>query len=69
MSPQTPLKVGITMGDPDGVGPEVIRAAIDRLGRRAQHVAWSLYGLERAFEGVDGEVHLATGERPERDAV
>jgi 4-hydroxythreonine-4-phosphate dehydrogenase len=61
--------VGITMGDPAGVGPEVIRAAIHTLGHRARHVTWTLYGLERAFDGVPGEVHLATGERPERDAV
>lgn len=57
------------MGDPAGVGPEVIRAAINALEPRAEHVEWALYGLQSAFDGVPGVVHPATGERPERDAI
>jgi len=57
------------MGDPRGVGPEVIRSAVATLSPRAAHVSWALYGLPEAFDGVDGQLHRATGERPERDAI
>lgn len=57
------------MGDPDGVGPEVIQAAVAAAAPRASHVEWALYGLESAFDGVPGIVHPATGQRPERDAI
>ncbi|MDP6947146.1 MAG: 4-hydroxythreonine-4-phosphate dehydrogenase PdxA, partial [Myxococcota bacterium] len=69
MNGRRTLRVGITMGDPAGIGPEVIRAAVRALLPRAPHVQWALYGVEEAFGDLPGEVHRATGARPERDAI
>ena len=68
MSP-TPITVGITMGDPAGVGPEVIRAALTALTPRTDHVTWALYGHEAVFDGLPGERHPVSGSVPERDAI
>jgi 4-hydroxythreonine-4-phosphate dehydrogenase len=69
MSAGTPIRIGVTMGDPRGIGPEVIRAAIQGLLPRVDHVTWALYGTPEAFRDTPGEVHKATGKRPERDAI
>ena len=69
MSTVTPIRVGVTMGDPRGIGPEVIRASIAALLPHATHVTWDLYGTAEAFGDAPGELHRATGTFPERDAV
>src|SRR5207248_7522382 len=38
-----PLRVGITLGDPAGIGPEIVRAAIDS-GRLPQGVEYQCIG-------------------------
>jgi 4-hydroxythreonine-4-phosphate dehydrogenase len=69
MNAVTPIRVGVTMGDPHGIGPEVIRAAITALLPFSGHVTWDLYGTQEAFRDTPGDVHTATGTYPERDAV
>jgi len=69
MSTSTPIKVGVTMGDPRGIGPEVIRSAIRALEPHASHVTWRLYGTAEAFRDTPGSVQTATGTYPERDAI
>lgn len=69
MSAGAPIRVGVTMGDPAGVGPEVIRAAITRLLPRSEHVSWVFYGSEEALGGLPGELRQPSAPFPERDAI
>ena len=69
MSEERPLQLGITMGDPKGIGPEVIRAAVRTLLPRTSHVSWTLYGTQDAFRETPGAIKTASGARPERDAI
>mgnify|MGYP002869005658 CR=1 FL=1 len=63
------MRIGVTMGDPDGVGPELMRASIAALRPTMPHVEWVLFGSQDAFQGTPGELHLSSGAFPERDAI
>ena len=59
-------RIGITMGDPRGVGPEVTRAALAALGPVAD---WVVYGDPALYPGVEAELVPPSGAVPERDAI
>ena len=69
MSSAAPITLGVTMGDPKGVGPEVTRAALSLLSHRADHVRWRFYGPEETMDALPGERYTASGTYPERDAI
>ncbi len=61
------MRVGITMGDPRGVGPEITLAAIHALDLRAEYV---IYGPEGLYPGLDAVFRPPTStSHPERDAI
>ena len=60
------MRVGITMGDPRGVGPEITRAALAQLGAVAE---WTIYGPPERYAGVDARFEPPSGAIPERDAI
>ena len=63
------LRLGITMGDPRGIGPEIIRAAVTHLTHRNPGVTWVLYGLPDLFRSLNVELEEATGPRAAREAI
>lgn len=63
------LRLGITMGDPRGIGPEIIRAAVTQLGHTNPEVTWVLYGLPELFQSLKAELKDTTGTRAARDAI
>ena len=63
------LRLGITMGDPRGIGPEIIRAAVTQLGHTNPEVIWVLYGLPELFQSLKAELKDTTGTRAARDAI
>ena len=69
MSTATSIRIGVTMGDPKGIGPELVRASIAHLAPRTAHVDWVLFGSRDAFQDTPGELHTASGKYPERDAI
>ena len=60
--------LAITMGDPAGIGPEVTRAALGSLARRARVVA---YGPADLYAGVRADITYVPpdGVPAERDAI
>ncbi|MGM0574419.1 MAG: PdxA family dehydrogenase [Myxococcota bacterium] len=59
-------RIGITMGDPAGIGPEITRAALARLGDRAE---WTIYGPPGLYPGVEARFVPPRSRPPEREAV
>jgi 4-hydroxythreonine-4-phosphate dehydrogenase len=57
------LRIGLTMGDPEGIGPEVTRAALAELGDLAD---WVIYGPDALYPGLDARFEPVGGPR---DAV
>ena len=58
--------LGVTMGDPRGIGPEVTRTALKMAGDDAR---WRIYGDPALYEGIDASFVSPQGRWPERDAV
>lgn len=57
------LRIGLTMGDPAGIGPEVTRAALAELGDVAD---WVIYGPEALYPAIEARFEPSDGPR---DAV
>ncbi len=71
---KTSIRLGITMGDPAGIGPEVAVRALDALAPALHGVQLVVYGHAWLFDGVDAELvepEVAPGGavRPEREAI
>lgn len=61
------MRVGITMGDPRGVGPEITLAALHALDLVAEYV---IYGPEILYPGLDAIFRPPSARtHPERDAI
>ncbi|MEC9071049.1 MAG: 4-hydroxythreonine-4-phosphate dehydrogenase PdxA [Myxococcota bacterium] len=58
--------IGVTMGDPRGIGPEVTRAALSLAGDGAR---WRIYGEPSLYDGIEASFISPVGSFPERDAV
>lgn len=58
--------VGLTMGDPRGIGPEVTAAAWRAHRHRARFV---VYAPESLFPNIDARFEAPEGATPERDAI
>ncbi|MEZ4265075.1 MAG: 4-hydroxythreonine-4-phosphate dehydrogenase PdxA [Myxococcota bacterium] len=56
-------RIGLTMGDPAGIGPEVTRAALAELGGLAE---WVIFGPEALYPNVEARFEPCDGPR---DAV
>lgn len=65
-SARPPLTIGITMGDPAGIGPEITRAALSALAGQATFVAYAPEGL---YGAADVRYVPPTGPSPIRDAI
>lgn len=50
--------IGITMGDPAGIGPEIILKAMQKAGGRGQKAAWRVIGNRAVFEQETGRLGL-----------
>lgn len=61
--------IGLTMGDPLGVGREVGRAALLSLGSKARWLAYAPSGFYGDLPGVDLTYQIPLGAQPTRDAV
>ena len=51
VSPETALPIVITMGEPAGIGPEIVRAAFDQLGGRIGQHPLKIVGDAALFAG------------------
>lgn len=45
------LKIGITMGDPGGIGPEIIFKALAGMNSDFKEIAWIVFGKSEIFSG------------------
>ena len=59
-------RLAITMGDPFGVGPEVIRAALEAHQREGHRGELTVYGAAELFDGLPVVDVPIRGERPEQ---
>ena len=60
------VRVGITMGDPAGIGPEVTRAALRTLGDEAD---WVIYAPPDLYPGVSATFCAPGSEDPVRGSI
>lgn len=52
------LTIGVTMGDPAGIGPEIILKAFQSAALPVQNIAWIVFGSNAAFQDAARESAL-----------
>ena len=49
---KSPLRIGITLGDPQGIGPEITIKALNHLQKLGKTEDWALFGLKESFQNA-----------------
>lgn len=60
------VRIGITLGDPAGIGPDVVAAALREASIRSDHVDWTLFGPRNVAislrKQIEQDVEIVGGE-------